>query len=129
VENSPLAAIVHVRGEVDLITAPEFRECMRSTATSNTHNGYVMVDLSELEYIDGGGVRVLEEGLELCQQRGRALVLVAPPPHIERILEIVNLTDRLSVVNSVEALHQGPPGGEPHGERGPQERGRHSSDE
>jgi anti-anti-sigma regulatory factor len=77
---------------------------MRSTATSTTHNGYVVVDLSELEYIDGGGLRALEEGRELCQQRSRALVLVAPPPHIERILEIVNLTDRLPVLNSVEAL-------------------------
>ena len=104
VENSPLASIVHVQGDVDLITAPEFRECMRSTASSNIHNGNVMVDLSELEYIDGGGLRVLEEGRELCQQRGRALVLVAPPPHIKRILEMVNLTDRLPVLNSAEAL-------------------------
>lgn len=104
VENSPLAAIVHLQGDVDLITAPEFRECMRSTASRNIHNGYVMVDLSELEYIDGGGLRVLEEGRELCQQRGRALVLVAPPPHIKRILEMVNLTDRLPVLNSAEAL-------------------------
>ena len=104
VEDSPLAPIVHVRGDVDLLTAPEFRACMRSTASSTTHNGYVVVDLSELEYIDGGGLRALEEGATLCRQGSRELVLVAPPPHIERILEMVQLADHLPVLNSVEAL-------------------------
>ena len=104
VEDSPLAAIVHVQGDVDLLTAPEFRECVRRTATSTTHNGYVIVDLSELEYIDGGGLRALEEGRGLCQQQNRALVLAAPLPHIARILEIAKLTDFLPVLNSVEAL-------------------------
>jgi anti-anti-sigma factor len=104
VEDSRLAAIVHVQGDIDLLTAHEFRECMRRTATSNTHNGYVIVDMSKLEYIDGGGLRVLAEGHELCQQHSRELMLLAPSPHIERILAIVNLTDRLPVLNSVEAL-------------------------
>jgi hypothetical protein len=36
VEDSPLALIVHVQGDVDLLTAPEFRACMRSTASSTT---------------------------------------------------------------------------------------------
>ena len=46
---------------------------------STTHNGYV-VDLSELESIDGGGLRALEAGAALCQLGSRELVLVAPPP-------------------------------------------------
>lgn len=60
VEDSPLAPIVHVQGDVDLLTAPEFRACMRSTASSTPTMANVVVDLSELEYIDGGGLRVLE---------------------------------------------------------------------
>jgi hypothetical protein len=113
-----------------------------------THNGYVVVDLSEPEYIDGGGLRALEEEAVLCQHGSRELVLVAPPPDIERILEMVQLTDRLPVLNSVEALSgraqlngdqadrsgeddvtASPPGRKPHGERGPPQRGGHASDE
>ena len=104
VEESPLAAIVHVQGDIDLFTAAEFRECVHTTAENTAHNGYVVVDLSELEYIDGSGLRVLEESRQMCRQRNRELVLVAPPPHIERILEIVKLGDRLPVLNSVEEL-------------------------
>ncbi len=104
VEESPLAAIVHVQGEVDLLTSHEFRECVHRTVRGKTDNGYVVVDLSALEYIDGSGLRVLEEGGQLCRQHGRELVLIAPPPYIERILKIVKLTDRLPVLNSVEAL-------------------------
>jgi anti-anti-sigma factor len=104
VEDSRLAAIVHVEGDVDLLTAHEFRECVRKTATSNTHNGYVIVDMSKLEYIDGRGLWVLAEGHQLCRQHHRELVLVAPSTHIERLLGIVNLTGSLPVLNSVEAL-------------------------
>jgi hypothetical protein len=63
----------------------------------------MIVDLSELEYIDASGFLALEEGRQLCQQHKRELVLVAPPPHVERILELLKLTDLLPVLTSVEA--------------------------
>lgn len=147
VEKSPLAAIVHVRGDVDLVTASAFRECVHTTASSDTNNGGMIVDLSELEYIDASGVLTLEEGRQLCRQHGRKLVLVAPPPHVERILEKLKLTELLPVLNSVEAsaarvpfigeqldtggndTQQIVPGRDTLGERGPQERGRQVSDE
>ncbi len=147
VEKSPLAAIVHVRGDVDLLTAPEFRACVHTTASSDTGNGGMIVDLSELEYIDASGLLTLEEGRQLCRQHSRELVLVAPPPHVERILEMLKLTELLPVLNSVEALamraqfngeqlgksgndtQQLVPGRELQGERDPQERGRQASDE
>ena len=147
VEKSPLAAIVHVRGDVDLLTAPAFRACVHTTASSDTSNGGMIVDLSELEYIDASGLLTLEEGRQLCRQHSRELVLVAPPPHVERILEMLKLTELLPVLNSVEALavraqfngarpgksrngtQQLVPGREPQGERAPQERGGQASDE
>jgi anti-sigma B factor antagonist len=147
VEDGPLAAIVHVRGDVDLLTAPEFRACVHTTASSAANNGGMIVDLSELEYIDASGLLTLEEGRQLCLQHSRELVLVAPPPHIEQILEMLKLTELLPVLTSVEALslraqfngaqldksgndpQQPVPGHEPHHERDPQERGRQASDE
>jgi anti-sigma B factor antagonist len=147
VEKSPLAAIVHVRGDVDLLTASVFRTCVHTTASSDTSNGGMIVDLSELEYIDASGFLTLEEGRQLCRQHSRELVLVAPLPHVERILEMLKLTELLPVLNSVEALcarapfngervdksgnatPQLTPGREPHGERDPRERGRPVSDE
>ena len=147
VEDSPMAAIVHVRGDVDLLTAPEFRTCVHTTASRDTSTGGMIVDLSELEYIDASGFLALEEGRQLCWQHSRELVLVAPPPHVERILEMLKLTELLPVLNSVEALavraqFNGEqrdksgndtqllvPGRDPQGERDPQERGRQDSDE
>ena len=145
VEDGPLAAIVHVRGDVDLLTAPAFRECVHTTASSDTNHGGMIVDLSELEYIDASGFLTLEEGRQLCQQHSRELVLVAPSPHVERILEMLKLTELLPVLTSVEALSvRAPfngepldksrndtprpvPGREPHGERASEQRGRHAS--
>ena len=147
VEDGPLAAIVHVRGDVDLLTAPEFRACVRTTASSDTNHGGMIVDLSELEYIDASGLLTLAEGRQLCRQHSRELVVVAPPPHVERILEMLKLTELLPGLNSVEALsvrapfngeqldksgndtQQLVPRREPHGEHDPQERGRQATDE
>jgi anti-anti-sigma factor len=104
VEDSPLAAIVHVRGDVDLLTAPAFRTCVHTTASRATHQGGMIVDLSELEYIDASGFLTLAEGRQLCREHGRELVLVAPSPHVERLLAMLELTDLLPVLSSVEAL-------------------------
>lgn len=147
VEKSPSAAIVHVRGDVDLLTGSAFRACVHTTASRDTSNFGMIVDLSELEYIDVSGFLTLEEGRQLCRQRSRELVLVAPPPHVERILEMLGLTDLLPDLNSVQALsvraqfngeqldrsgndtQQVVPGREPQGERDPEGRGRQDSDE
>jgi anti-sigma B factor antagonist len=147
VEKSPLAAIVHVRGDVDLLTASAFRACVHTTASSDTNHGGMIVDLSELEYIDASGLLTLEEARQLCREHSRELVLVASPPHVERILEMLELTELLPVLNSAEALsvraqfngerhdksgndtQQLVPGRELHGERDPQESGRQVSDE
>jgi len=147
VEDSPFVAIVHVRGDVDLLTASEFRACVHTTASSDTNHGGMVVDLSELEYIDASGLLTLEEGRQLCRLHSRELVLIAPSPHVERVLEMLRLTDLLPVLNSIEALsvrapfngtqldksgigvQQSVPGREPHRERDPQERGRPASDE
>jgi len=142
-----LAAIVHVRGDVDLLTGPAFRACMHTTASRNTNHGGMIVDLSELEYIDASGLLTLEEGRQLCQQHSRELVLVAPPPHVERLLEMLQLTELLPVLTSVEALSvRAPfngeqldnsgndtqplvPGRGSYGERDTEQRGRPASDE
>jgi anti-sigma B factor antagonist len=147
VEESPLAAIVHVRGDIDLLTALEFRACVHTTASRDTNHGGMIVDLSELEYIDASGLLTLEEGRQLCRQHSCELVLVAPPPHVEWVLEMLQLTELLPVLDSVEALsarapfngaqldksgngsHQLVPGRDLYGDRGSQERGRQASDE
>jgi anti-anti-sigma factor len=120
---------------------------MHTTASRNTNHGGMIVDLSELEYIDASGLLTLEEGRQLCQQHSRELVLVAPPPHVERLLEMLQLTALLPVLTSVEALSvRAPFNGEQldksgndtqllvsgrgsHGERDTEQRGRPASDE
>jgi anti-sigma B factor antagonist len=109
VEDRPFAAVVHVQGDVDLLTAAEFRRCVHTTANGRTGNGCVAVDLSGLEYLDATGFLTLEEGRQLCRLHDRELVLVAPPRHVERILALLRLTDSLPVLTSVEALAERAP--------------------
>jgi hypothetical protein len=107
----------------------------------------MIVDLSDLEYIDASGLLTLEEGHQLCREHSRELVLVAVPPHVERTLEMLKLTELLPVLKSVDAASARAPfnGGhpdksendpqkpapscEPHATRGPEQGGRQASDE
>jgi anti-anti-sigma factor len=120
---------------------------VHTTASRDTNHGGMIVDLSELEYLDANGFLTLEEAHQLCRQHSRELVLVAPPPHVERVLEMLKLTELLPVLTSVEALsvrapfngerldksgndlQQPIPGRESDGERSPARRGRPASDE
>ncbi len=68
VRNHERAAVIQVRGEVDLYTSPRMREAIVERASARTPT--VVVDLSGVEYMDSSGVATLVEGLQLSRGYG-----------------------------------------------------------
>ena len=96
------AIIIHVRGEVDLATAPMLQNALRSATESGRH---VVVDLSKATYVDLSGFRVLIEGKKALGER-QALALAASSPPVHRVIEIIELGTILPVFPSPqEALN------------------------
>jgi anti-sigma B factor antagonist len=97
VEAMPEAAVVHVTGELDLSTAP-----LLWNAISRAYRRHrsVVIDLSQLDYLDGSGIHALERGA--AEHPGRFAV-VASKPVVHRIFEILELIKSLPVLASVEA--------------------------
>jgi anti-sigma B factor antagonist len=72
-------------GEVDLATAPKLREALAEYGTSE-----VVLDLSELTFMDSSGLGVLLTFAGSRNGNG-PVVLLDPPSWIERLFDIVQL--------------------------------------
>ena len=102
VESVGEACVVKLGGELDLYNAPQVRETL-SEACNDGH-GRVVVDLSEVEFIDSTALGVLIEARTKINNR-RAFLLAAPALETRRALEISGLDRHFIVHDSVsEAL-------------------------
>ena len=90
-------ALVEVAGELEMHAAPELRaELQRVCATEDASpKPRVLIDLSQVSFIDSTGIGVLVGGLKRAREAGGALVLVCPVPRLRRVFEITGLLQAL----------------------------------
>jgi anti-sigma B factor antagonist len=102
VEGAGNACVVKLGGELDLYNAPQVRETLLRVCADSPER--VVVDLSEVEFIDSTALGVLIEARrELTNHR--AFLLAGPPLETRRALEISGLDKHFTVHDSVsEAL-------------------------
>jgi anti-sigma B factor antagonist len=86
---------VAVTGEVDLYTAPRLREQLDEAIESGSQR--LIVDLSELDFIDSTGLGVLVGALKRARQGGGELTLRSPTRSTYKILEIAGLTKLFTI--------------------------------
>jgi len=84
-------AIVFVRGEMDLSVTPQLREAV---ALVQDESSDVVVDLSQVSFMDSSGINALVHGYRRAQDRDRFQVLGAQP-NVRRVSEIAGLTELL----------------------------------
>ena len=82
---TPLAdrAGLWVKGELDRSTLPALRQALDSMAS-----GGFCVDLSDLVFIDVGGLRALVAAAAPHNGGGHVLTLRSAPPHVRRLLDL-----------------------------------------
>ena len=98
--------VVTVRGEIHLSTAPRFRQ--RLEAIIDHGDGWVVLDLSAVEFIDSTGLSVLLGALRQVSQHKGHMALVCTNPTVLRLFEITSLdatfdiqADRAAAIASV----------------------------
>jgi anti-sigma B factor antagonist len=102
VESQGDACVVKLGGELDLYNAGQVREALRDACADSPQR--VVVDLSEVEFIDSTALGVLIEARTQLDNR-RAFLLAAPGLETRRALEISGLDRHFAVHPSVsEAL-------------------------
>lgn len=92
IEDSPNR--LKVVGVVDSHTAGQLRDAIQ--AHGHTDDDLVL-DLSDVEFIDSSGLRIIVNAHSELEAAGRQLVLVHTSPAVARLLEITGLHEHLHV--------------------------------
>ncbi|HUV06011.1 MAG TPA: STAS domain-containing protein [Armatimonadota bacterium] len=107
------ALLVRAHGEVDLHSAPDFEHALQAGVERG--GGALIVDLSDVAYVDSAGLSALVAAHRRLSARGAALYVIAPPERpVARVLGITRLDTLFHVCSSLEeAIRQikhSPPG-------------------
>ena len=95
-EREDKTAVAVVTGEVDLSNAASVRQQIAGSVTPD--DDALLVDLSELSFIDSAGLHaVIELGTVLEERRQQLLLCVPHGSSIERAIEIIGLPRAVSV--------------------------------
>jgi anti-sigma B factor antagonist len=78
---------IRVAGEVDVATAPQLRECLHNV------DGVVVVDLTEVTFLDSTGLNVLVNARKRLLAVGGQLGLRNARAPVQRILQVAGVDD------------------------------------
>ena len=93
--------LLAVRGEIDIAVAPEFRESVATATDEDTRK--VVMDLSEVEFMDSSGLQVLLNLRKELTTRGGELVLACDRAPVLDLFRLTGLDQVCRVVPSVDA--------------------------
>jgi len=92
--------IVTVSGEIDLFTAPEFKQ--RMSAPIDAGRSHLVVDLSRTTFIDSSSLGVLIGAHRRLKLRGGALLVVCDSEAIAKTFKITGLDGVFTLAGSVD---------------------------
>jgi anti-sigma B factor antagonist len=92
--------VLGVRGEIDVATSPEMRDHLVRLLEPQPE--LVIVDLTEVTFIDSTGLGVLVEAIRGARAGGGDLRLVVTQPHIIKLFELTGLDEVFRVVSSTK---------------------------
>ncbi|MBV2364301.1 STAS domain-containing protein [Streptomonospora sp. NEAU-YY374] len=95
-------AVVTVRGEIDLYTAPQLQSGLLNALEDGARR--LVIDMSGVEFCDSTGMSVLLSAMKRARERKGTLELVAPKPAVRKILEVTGLISVFTVQDSLDAL-------------------------
>src|SRR5712691_11735277 len=94
-------AVLAVRGEVDVYTAPRLRERLVELVSQGKHQ--IVVDLEGVDFLDSTGLGVLVGGLKRLRSHDGDLSLVCTHSRILKVFEISGVTRVFAIHDSVDA--------------------------
>jgi anti-sigma B factor antagonist len=90
--------VFSLRGELDVVSVPQFESHLAVVPPGAS----VVIDLSELEFIDSSGLNSLLVCGRREEERGTRVVLAAPLAHVAKVFAVVRLDEFMSVEPSVD---------------------------
>lgn len=89
-------------GELDLYTAPQFDDALVEAEGESWP--LLVLDLSELEFMDSSGLRLVVRSHARAEQSGRRVVVVNGSGTVARVFAATDLDTRLHLVDDLASV-------------------------
>jgi anti-sigma B factor antagonist len=96
ITEQPGSIRVVVSGEIDMATAATFQQCT-DQAFAGEGGSSVVIDLSDCDYIDSSGLRILNRAARLSADGQRTLTVVGARGIVRRVIQLTNLDEVLTL--------------------------------
>jgi anti-anti-sigma factor len=92
-------ATVALRGELDLSGVDRARQAIEQAESGQSQ--LLVLDLSELDFIDSTGLEVLLRAARRAHDEERRLIVARPSRYVRRLLELTAIDQSLDIVDDV----------------------------
>jgi len=92
-------AVVSLRGELDMSGVDRARTAIEQAESGSAT--LLVLDLSELDFIDSTGLEVVLRAARRAHDEGRRLIVQRPSRYVRRLLEMTAIDQSLDVVEDV----------------------------
>ncbi|AWW26470.1 STAS domain-containing protein [Acetobacterium sp. KB-1] len=91
-------SMVSIKGEIDIYSIEKFRESIeREIKTKATE---IILDCSELSYMDSTGMGVLIELRNKSKEMGQRIIMMNPRPNIKKLLSLTGVDKIIEIVDN-----------------------------
>ncbi|QOJ13500.1 MAG: STAS domain-containing protein [Planctomycetia bacterium] len=105
VETSDGVSVLSLEGEIAFSNAPALLEQAARVAGAGAR--HLIVDLSQVSYLDSSGVGTLVQIKRMVEQAGGGLALAALQPRVLGVFQITNLTQFFRIAPTVDEARGG----------------------
>src|SRR5438876_9590788 len=95
------AALLTLRGEIDVYTAPRLRQAIIDLVDGGATR--IVVDMEKVDFLDSTGLGVLVGGLQRVRMKDGSLAVVTTQDKILKIFDITGLNRVFAIHPSVDA--------------------------
>jgi anti-sigma B factor antagonist len=92
---------VRLRGEIDIAAVDQIEQAL-DTAIRNSAGAFVL-DLTNVEFLDSTGLRLILHARALLARDDRALAIVCPRGPVRRLFDVAGIADLLFLYDTREA--------------------------
>jgi anti-sigma B factor antagonist len=101
----PPYAIIAVRGELDVYSAPRLREALIELVSEGHRQ--LIADLEAVDFLDSTGLGVLVGGLKRLRSNDGDLALVCTQARVLKVFDITGLTGVFRITSTLEDAMEG----------------------
>ncbi len=90
-------SMVSIKGEIDIYSIEKFRETIEEKIKTQVPE--IVLDCSELSYMDSTGMGVLIEMRNKTKEMGQKIIMMNPRPNIKKLLALTGVDKIIEIVD------------------------------